>query len=134
LQKRRIFPIVICLSVIFNIVFVLGLQSADTHIQWPFADLGPAIIQDSYYIRAPGLESPYGVIGDIPGGYSLYLGNPLQIGDEVNVSLSRDHITWSYGRIPLSIDILILALAFVGIPVGMILIGGRRSYGSSKTR
>ena len=88
-------------------------------------------MQDSYYFRAPGLESPYGIIGDIPGGYPLYYGNPLQ-------SYLPENLTDSSNPMDLQssfdMNAVLLAISFAVIPVALILILGRRSYGSTKTK
>ncbi|MHA1637367.1 MAG: hypothetical protein ACTSUO_04760 [Candidatus Thorarchaeota archaeon] len=138
MRKKRngqIILFIIIISTTFN-VFLLFLQSSadENPLTWLFTDLGPAIIQDSYSTRAPGLESPYGLIGDIPGGYSLYNGNPLQtsIPDTLSdwlVSQSDLILTNSqYNPIP-----LFLALGFTIIPLLFVLLMGRKSYGASKT-
>ena len=66
MRRRNLIPIAILLSVVFNIGFALIVTQGEGGIDWPFFDLGPAVIQDSLYVRAPGLESPYGMIGDVP--------------------------------------------------------------------
>ena len=91
-------------------------------------------MQDSYYIRAPGLESPYGMIGDIPGGYPLYSGNPLQADAPENPTNSSDLIDWQFSTSSFDMNAVLLAISFAVIPVALILILGRRSYGSTKTK
>ena len=91
-------------------------------------------MQDSYYIRAPGLESPYGMIGDIPGGYPLYSGNPLQSGSPENLTDSIDSVDWQFTAPALDMNTVLLAISFAIVPVALILILGRRSYGSTKTQ
>ena len=138
MRKKRngqIILFIIIISTTFNVFFLFLQSSADENpLTWLFTDLGPAIIQDSYSMRAPGLESPYGLIGDIPGGYSLYNGNPLQtsIPDTLSdwlVSQSDLILTNSqFNPIP-----LFLALGFTIIPLLFVLLMGRKSYGASKT-
>ena len=128
MRKKWIIPIVIVLSLIFNIGFALTFQNANHSSSWPFTDIGPAVMQDSYYIRSPGLESPFGMIGDIPGGYPLYSGNPLQSGSPENLT------DWQFSTPPLDMNAVFLAISFAIVPVVLILILGRRSYGSTKTQ
>ena len=128
MRKKWIIPIVIVLSLIFNIGFALTFQNANHSSSWPFTDIGPAVMQDSYYIRSPGLESPFGMIGDIPGGYPLYSGNPLQSGSPENLT------DWQFSTPPLDMNAVLLAISFAIVPVVLILILGRRSYGSTKTQ
>jgi hypothetical protein len=131
LKKKWLIPIVIVLSLIFNIGFALTIQNTDQSSSWLFRDLGPAVMQDSYYIRSPGLESPYGMIGDIPGGYPLYSGNPLQADTPENVTNSSDLIDWQFSTPPLDMNAVLLAISFALVPVALILVLGRRSYGST---
>ncbi len=99
-------------------------------------EIGPAFLQDSYYGRSPALESVYGMIGDVPGGYSIYTGNPF-VWPRLNASTE-----WAVGRVdpPLrtsprvDLGLLGAALAFALIPVTIVLAVGRKSYGSSSTR
>ena len=127
MQRRTLIPIVILLSFAFNIGFALLTTTGTSDITWPFADLGPAVIQDSFYMRAPGLESPFGMIGDVPGGYSLYIGNPLQTGPSDNTTMFLEVQTLHTGTI-------VLALSFAVLPLLVIIVLGRRSYGSTKTQ
>ena len=124
----------IALSFIFNIGFALSIQDNNQTTSWLFVDLGPAVMQDSYYIRSPGLESPYGVIGDIPGGYPLYSGNPLQSGFSENSTDSSEITVWYLSSPVLNMDTVLLAIGFAVVPVALILVLGRRSYGSTKTQ
>jgi hypothetical protein len=102
---------------------------------WPFFDLGPAVIQDSFYMRAPGLESPFGMIGDVPGGYSLYTGNPLQTGPSDNLTgFLGVQDEWLINHPHSDVSIIVLAILFAVIPFIVIIILGRRSYGSTKTQ
>jgi len=133
LKKKWIIPIVIALSLIFNIGFALSAQITN-QTSWLFSDLGPAVMQDSYYIRSPGLESPYGMIGDIPGGYPVYLGNPLQSDSQGNFTFSSDQVDWNYTAPTSDEGTLLLAIVFAIVPITLILILGRRSYGSTKTQ
>lgn len=134
MKKKWLIPIAIVLSLIFNIGFALTFQNTNQSSSWLFSDLGPAVMQDSYYIRAPGLESPYGMIGDIPGGYPLYSGNPLQADAPENPTNSSDLIDWQFSTPPLDINAVLFAISFALVPVALILVLGRRSYGSTKTQ
>ena len=127
MRRRTLIPIVILLSFAFNIGFALLTTTGTSDINWPFADLGPAVIQDSFYMRAPGLESPFGMIGDVPGGYSLYIGNPLQTGPAESTTTFLEVQTLNTGTI-------VLALSFAVLPLLVIIVLGRRSYGSTKTQ
>jgi len=136
MTRRQILAILLFTSTAFNVLFVIVIGVGDDiQTGWPFVDLGPAVIQDSYHERAPALESPFGVIGDVPGGYILYSGNPLQSGT------SHDLSDWLAGEAPFSIeggliqfDYLILAALFAVVPLMVIIVVGRRSFGSAKTQ
>jgi len=134
LRKKWLIPIAIVLSLIFNIGFALTFQNTNQSSSWLFRDIGPAVMQDSYYIRSPGLESPFGMIGDIPGGYPLYSGNPLQSDSPENLTVSSNLIDWQLSAPALGVSEILLAIAFTVVPIVMILILGRRSYGSTKTQ
>lgn len=123
MNGRKLIIIGIIVSVTFNLLFALGehsIESADSY--WLFPDLGPAIIQDSAFGRAPALESPIGIIGDLPGFYSMYDGSPLQYVNDTGVARISE------------LEPLLLALVFCATPFIILLILGRRSYGSSKTQ
>jgi hypothetical protein len=128
LKKKWIIPVIIVLSLVFNFGFAFAIQNTDHTSFWLFEDIGPAVMQDSYYIRAPGLESPYGIIGDVPGGYPLYSGNPLQPYSPHNKT------DWQLRAPAFELDTVILVISFAIVPLGIILILGRRSYGSTKTQ
>jgi hypothetical protein len=122
------------LSIAFNIGFAFYVNFTNSQIPWIFPELGPAVMQDAYHDRAPALESPFGQIGDIPGGYSLYGGNPLQSG------AYDDFVDWfensgilSRASLTLDMTALVLAVSILIIPIAILLVLGRRSYGSSKT-
>ncbi|MGY5858269.1 MAG: hypothetical protein RTU63_02790 [Candidatus Thorarchaeota archaeon] len=134
MRKKWIILIVIALSLVFNIGFALSSQNTNESSSWIFVDIGPAVMQDSYYIRAPGLESPYGMIGDVPGGYPLYSGNPLQSGSPENLTDSSDSTNWHFTPPVPSLNTVLLAISFAVVPIALILILGRRSYGSTKTQ
>ena len=131
LRKKWIIPLVIVISLVFNIGFALTFQNTNQSSSWPFTDIGPAVMQDSYYIRSPGLESPFGMIGDIPGGYPLYSGNPLQSDIPENLT---DSVGWQFSASVLDMNAVLLAISFAVVPIALILILGRRSYGSTKTQ
>jgi len=134
MRKRGMIPIIILLSIAFNIGYAITAQGPNRATQWPFFELGPAIMQDSFYIRAPGVESPFGIIGDVPGGYSLYTGNPLQSGIDSNQIDSTTLQVWIYGQPVIDMSAILLGVLFTLIPVAVILFIGRRSYGSTKTQ
>ncbi|MHA1924369.1 MAG: hypothetical protein ACXABV_06000 [Candidatus Thorarchaeota archaeon] len=136
MTRRQLLVLLILASTAFNVLFIIvaGTES-QAESEWPFVDLGPAVIQDSYHNRAPVLESPFGMIGDVPGGYSPYSGNPLQ--NDVPEGLSD----WIAGETPFSvedmliqIEYLLLAVLFAIIPLLVIIIAGRKSFGSAKTQ
>jgi hypothetical protein len=115
--------IVMLCSLAFNGIFMASLAlNPQTEATWIFPDLGPAVVQDSNIGRAPALESPFGLIGNIPGLYSIYHGNPLQ-GIEGGIVSSY-----------LNVEMILLALVIGIVPISIVLILGRRSYGSSKTQ
>lgn len=136
MTRRQLLVLLLFASIVFNVLFVIVIGVGnDMHTGWAFADLGPAVIQDSYHDRAPALESPFGVIGDMPGGYSLYSGNPLQSGT------SHDLSDWIEGDSPFSVEgsaigfgYLMLAALFGFVPLVVIIVAGRRSFGSAKTQ
>jgi len=134
LRKKWMIPIIIVISLAFNFGFAFFYQNTGQSSYWLFTDLGPAVMQDSYYIRAPGLESPYGIIGDIPGGYTLYLGNPLQSDLYDNYTIPIEPTDWQYGAPIPNMSTISLAIIFAAVPVALIVILGRRSYGSTKTQ
>jgi hypothetical protein len=135
MRRRNLIPIAILLSVVFNIGFALIVTQGEGGIDWPFFDLGPAVIQDSFYVRAPGLESPYGMIGDVPGGYSLYSGNPLLTGTSENLTgFLGVPIDWIVVYPNYDVNTLVASLLFAVVPLVVIIILGRRSYGSTKTQ
>ena len=135
MRKRSLIPIVILASVAFNIGFVILVNQGDGGFRWPFVDLGPAVIQDSFFVRAPGLESPYGMIGDVPGGYSLYTGNPLQTEPSENLTgVLGVQDEWEITFQQQDGSTLLVAVIFAVVPLLGIIILGRRSYGSAKTQ
>ncbi len=123
MRKKHLLLSELLLSLAFNVGFITyHATGASGSVSWIFPELGPAVIQDSYYGRALGLESPIGLIGDIPGLYSMYRGNPPQTGD------------WDIPGVSPNGEILIIAIAFALIPTIIVVALGRRSYGSSKTQ
>lgn len=135
MKRSRLIPLVILISVIFNIGFATLASNNVDGLDWIFGELGPALLQDSYYSRAPGLETLFGIIGDVPGGYSLYSGSPLQSSD-TNATSALPYLAqpWpTFGTGP-DASILILSVLFALVPLVSIIVIGRRSYGSTKTR
>ncbi|MDF1538281.1 MAG: hypothetical protein P1Q69_05215 [Candidatus Thorarchaeota archaeon] len=123
MRKIHLLLLVLLLSLTFNVGFIIyHVSEVSDNASWMFPELGPAVIQDSYYGRAPGLESPIGLIGDIPGLYSMYRGNPLQAG------------AWNIPGVSPNGEIVAMAIAFALIPIIIVVALGRRSYGSSKTQ
>lgn len=134
LNKRILILVVFLLSFIFNMLFsIITYIQNDTESDWIFPELGPAVIQDSYHNRVPGLESPFGMIGDIPGGYSLYSGNPLQSGVYGNLTnWVNGPNQWSVSAQQPDLGPLILSVAIALIPIIFVFLLGRKSYGASK--
>lgn len=101
---------------------------------WLFPDLGPAVIQDTQYGRAPILESPFSPFGDIPGGYSPYWGNLLV--DELLIeSWECIELQGLEPRAPTpDTSTMLLGLLITILPLTVVSLAGRRSYGASKTR
>ena len=123
MKGKRVIILLLVVSVLFNITFIsIQTMREDADPQWIFPELGPAVIQDSAFGRSPVLESPIGIIGDLPGGYSLYNGNPLQTG---NLTIPIQYIDES---------VLVIIVVLGVIPTLAVFIMGRRSYGSSKTQ
>ncbi len=76
-MNKRCLLLIMVISSAFNLIFVVGaIITPRTAGIWLFPELGVAVVQDAYTIRVPALESPFGMIGDIPGGYTPYLGSP----------------------------------------------------------
>ncbi len=134
MRRRQLIPIIMLLSIVFNIGFAFYINSTGSQTQWIFPELGPAVIQDAYHNRAPALESPFGQIGDIPGGYSLYRGSPLQRGVYDDLADWFESPGFSI-RVspPIDITAFVLAVSLLVIPSMILIVVGRRSYGSSKT-
>lgn len=123
MNGKKIVLAFIIISTSFNFLFIVSQDSTHSEdVQWLFPELGPAVIQDSGFGRSPALESPFNIIGDLPGSYPLYDGNPLQH-DGVAI---RQH--------PVEGEVLFIAIAFCVIPLSFVLVIGRRSYGASKTQ
>jgi hypothetical protein len=127
-------PVLLIVSIFFNsaaIGFVIISESTENTggVLGP----NPAIMQDSYFARAPGLETHYGMIGDIPGGYSLYHGSPIQIGLPI-MSNESQTLVISLGQGEVQLHIVLIAISFFLVPVLSIWILGRKSYGSTETR
>ena len=135
MRRSTAIALTILISTAFNIWVAIVIDSNATSYGWPFSELGPAILQDSYYSRAPGLETVYGTIGDVPGGYSLYSGSPLQDSD-LNTTAALPHFAQPWPIFIQTIEgpMLMLAVLFAVVPLISIIIIGRRSYGSTKTR
>jgi hypothetical protein len=135
LNKRILILVIFLASFLFNVLFLAFTQMQRVSDSgWIFPELGPAVIQDSYHNRVPGLESPFGMIGDIPGGYSLYSGNPLQTGVHENLT------NWVNGPNQIMIQTpqpdlapLFFSIALAIIPIILVIVLGRKSYGASKT-
>ncbi|MHA2071491.1 MAG: hypothetical protein ACW985_06865, partial [Candidatus Thorarchaeota archaeon] len=62
MTRRQLLVLLILSSTSFNVLIIIwpGVRN-DAQTGWVFADLGPAVIQDSYHDRAPALASPFGV-------------------------------------------------------------------------
>ncbi|MFW9977890.1 MAG: hypothetical protein ACFFEJ_07420 [Candidatus Thorarchaeota archaeon] len=123
MNRKKVLLVVIMASITFNALFIFG-QSEDVieRPSWLFPELGPAVIQDSSFGRAPALESPIGIIENLPGLYPIYEGNPLQ-------QINDTSTGWTFRIGP-----LVLAIALSAIPIAIVLLLGRRSYGASKTQ
>ena len=134
MRKSTVLVAIIFMSITFNIGYTIIAQTQDQTVRWPLFEIGPSIVQDSYYIRAPGLESPFGIIGDIPGGYSLYTGSPLQTESQDNLTDSSVPQSWTYGLPRVEWSVILLGVLFAAVPLSLILLLGRKSYGSTKTQ
>ncbi|MFX1367667.1 MAG: hypothetical protein ACFFAY_03610 [Promethearchaeota archaeon] len=136
MRRKSLVVLLLTLSLGFNIGFFVLTSLFETLAPvWPFAELGPALVQDSYFGRAPALEAPFGMIGDVPGGYSLYAGNPLQADLSSNLTgwiLGIEHVSLRPSL--LAADILVAAVLTSFCPAFIIVIMGRKSFGSKKTQ
>ena len=134
-MRKRGVLIVLAISLGFNITFLFFMNAIEMpSADWLFTDLGPALMQDSYQNRAPSLESPFGMIGDLPGGYSFYVGNPLQTGPE---NLSAWILQIEPGEIQtpaLGFEMMLGALIIALCPLVAVIILGRKSFGVAKTQ
>jgi len=135
-KKRTIVGSVVFL-VSFCIFFPLfhSLQ-ASGGLAWPFPDLGPSIVQDSFSFRSPILETIHGVLGDIPGGYSLYRGNPVvsPIMHENPISADVPFQIYPVGPQLSNVQVITLFIVSSLIPPAIIILIGRSSYGRKKAR
>ncbi|MHA1484271.1 MAG: hypothetical protein ACTSPR_03010 [Candidatus Thorarchaeota archaeon] len=135
MHKRQLIPIVIIGLLLFIMWSTQSQTDAGHMTGWPFSDLGPAILQDSYLGRAPALESPFGMIGDIPGGYSLYTGSPVQAGSQDSLDeWIGSPGPWIMSNPSPKLEFLVIAAAFALVPLCLLAIIGRKSYGSTKTQ
>ncbi len=133
MKRRRLAPVILLLSLIFNagVVIHFGIRTVSL-AGWFLPSLGPAVIQDSYLGRAPALETLFGAIGDVPGGYPMYTGNPLQMDDLDRVgSWMGTPLRPLPPQSQIDIPTMLLALCMLAIPVLTIIFLGRRSYGYS---
>jgi hypothetical protein len=134
LKKSSALILILLVSVVFNLGFFIAHSLAGhTSMEWPLSDLGPAVIQDSYYGGAMALESPFGMIGVVPGGYSPYFGNPLQ--DSTYLPYSD----WIDSQAPIELmepfidmNMLLIAAILLAMPITFVYAIGRRSYGATK--
>ncbi|TXT56462.1 MAG: hypothetical protein BAJATHORv1_20051 [Candidatus Thorarchaeota archaeon] len=133
MDKRRIILVILIGSIFFNIASIWALSGKGDFDGWIFPDIGPAIMQDSYHNRAPALETPFGMVGDIPGGYSLYTGGLLVNNVNQGFNNTIQLVTPSVRPSP-EIDtiMIICAVLITTIPFLTIAFLGRRSYGSAK--
>lgn len=116
----------------FNVGMILITLGSRERGAWWAPEVGPAVLQDTYTGRSPGLETSYGLIGDVPGGYSLYHGSPLIRFQEDTYQPALDsNIEIDEPPVALT-DPIILALLLTLTPVGIVLLFGGRSYGVAK--
>ncbi|NWF96116.1 MAG: hypothetical protein HXY34_08225 [Candidatus Thorarchaeota archaeon] len=135
MRRLHIVSFLAVMVTLSSVLVLLESQGSGTVGVWPLVELGPAIVQDSYTVRVPMLESPFGMIGDVPGGYSLYLGNPLQ-GRPMVFPGSIPHAQGDMHIIgpPHQEGPVALAVAMVLVPLLTLVLLGRRSYGAQQTR
>ncbi|TFG12980.1 hypothetical protein EU537_07575 [Candidatus Thorarchaeota archaeon] len=136
MKKSSIPVLVLLFSLMFNLGFFIA-YTLGNHVStgWSLVDIGPAVIQDSYYGGAIALESPFGMIGVVPGGYSPYFGNPLQNPSYLPYS------QWIDSRVPIELanpsvdmNMLLVAVILLVIPIFLVYAIGRRSYGATKAQ
>lgn len=135
-MRKRLLLSILMGSLFLNVCSIVIIQMhAESPASWPFPEIGPGIIQDSYHDQAPVLESPFGMIGDVPGGYSLYAGSPIQSFSDQNLStMIGPYVSWALPAITLDIEIVLLAALVIIVPLAIVSVIGRRSYGTAKTR
>jgi hypothetical protein len=135
-RKARLILLALVVALIFNVVFIVFHNTEEPNSSsWPFLDLGPGLMQDSYNNRAPALESPFGMIGDIPGGYSLYAGCPLQPNPPDTLLPWIPSVdSWALQSPSGDSRMAFVALLVSIIPLGAVLLLGRKSFGSAKTQ
>ncbi|NHJ12655.1 MAG: hypothetical protein EAX95_03225 [Candidatus Thorarchaeota archaeon] len=135
-RKARLILFALTVALSFNVTFIVLYNSvAPASSSWPFLDLGPGLMQDSYSNRAPSLESPFGMIGDIPGGYSLYAGCPLQPNPPDTLLPWIPSVdSWAFQSPSEDIGMALVAFLVSIVPLGVVLLLGRKSFGSAKTQ
>ncbi len=133
-RRTAVVLLLVFSSLASAMLLLLGIFSSPNISHWLFPEMGPAVLQDSYFFRAPALESPFGIIGDVPGGYSVYSGSPLV------ADTPSELADWIYGSETLRLGAYrpdLSAVLFASVPlvilVAVLLLLGRRSYGASKT-
>jgi hypothetical protein len=135
MRKGAFLVVTTALTVLVVSMTLVAMSSRQGPTDWLFPELGPAVIQDTQYGRAPILDSPFSPFGDVPGGYSPYWGNPLvdelAIDDWENIELQEELNL--QGPEP-DISILLQGLLITVVPLTVVFVAGRRSYGTSKTR
>lgn len=136
-NEKQIILASVVILVFFSIASVFLFTTTNPEIGiWPFPELGPSIIQDSYSFRAPILETIHGILGDIPGGYSLYRGSPVvsPIMHEDTVSVDIPFQPDLIGPRSANLQTMLLLIVFSLIPPTIVILLGRSSYGRKKAR
>lgn len=135
MKKGLLLVVTTILTVLVLSVTLAAILSQERQGDWLFPELGPAVIQDTQYGRAPMLDSPFSPFGDVPGGYSPYWGSPLVdqllVEDWESVELQEE---LTLGVPEPDYSMLLVGLLVTAVPLTVALIAGRRSYGTSKTR
>ncbi|MBD3406042.1 MAG: hypothetical protein GF411_07960 [Candidatus Lokiarchaeota archaeon] len=134
MNRKKLLTIGLIGSVLLNCLAMVILVNRANSPNWMFPEIGPAIMQDSYHNRAPAIESPFGIIGDIPGGYSIYSGGAMvgyiDYTFNIPVQLVRPTV---FSMQQTDAIVIITAILFAIVPILIIIILGRKSYGLSKT-
>ncbi len=134
MKGRGILLSLLLLSIVVDLTVLVFVGHIGQTVSWPLGDLGPAVMQDSYSVRSPALELPSGMLGDIPGGYPVYTGVPLYTPVLPCPGWPSASLGLPGLARPVDHTALLAAVLIAIVPVVVLVVLGRHSYGYSKTR